>query len=129
MTAGRGPTLAIAVARPQVTSDPGAGPLPEPVEGAYDEPLRLGPMRLADPPIPYRAYEVGRWRFAWAGPGIRFRLSPAMIPSHFALTLELLPNGQWRLREMKPFETDADARSWAESLWRAEAAARRRSAP
>jgi len=107
-------------------TDARADPLaaPEPVEASHDEHLRLGPVRIADPPIPYRAYEIGRWRFAWAGPGIRFRLSTAMIPSHFALSLELMPNGEWRLREMKSFETHDEARSWALSLWRAEVARR-----
>jgi hypothetical protein len=99
-------------------SDGGDRPLPDPVDAVHRESLRLGPVRIADPPIPYRAYQRGRWRFGWSGPGIRFRLSTAMIPSHFALTLELMPNGEWRLREQKSFETEGEARRWAESLWR-----------
>ncbi len=97
---------------------------PEPVEATYDDHLRLGPVRVADPPIPYCAYQIGRWRFAWTGPGIHFRLSTTMVPTHFALTLELMPNGEWRLREMKSFETDEEARAWARSLWRSEATRR-----
>ena len=103
-------------------TEPGAGALPQPVEDVHGDYLRLGPVRLADPPIPYRAYEVGRWRFGWSGEGIRWRLSTVMIPSHFAFTFELMPNGEWRLREQKPLETDEEARSWAEGLWMHEAA-------
>jgi hypothetical protein len=103
-------------------TEPSAQAPPQPVSDVHGDYLRLGPVRIADPPIPYRAYQVGRWRFGWSGEGIRFRLSTMMIPSHFALTFELMPNGDWRLREMKPLETNGEARSWAESLWRQAAA-------
>lgn len=100
----------------------GDRPLPNSIDGVLREGLRLGPVNIADPPVPYRAYQRGRWRFGWCGAGISFRLSTAVIPSHFALTLELMPNGEWRLREQKPFETEHEARRWAASLWREAAA-------
>ena len=99
-------------------SDPTFPPLPEPVEGVHLEHLLLGQVRIADPPIPYRAYQIGRWRFGWSGEGIHFRLATAFVPSHFAFTFELMPNGEWRLRDQKSCETGTEARRWAESLWR-----------
>lgn len=95
------------------------GELPEPVEDLLREPLRLGWYRIAEPPVRYRAYELGEaLRFGWTVPPLRSRLSLAMLPSQYAITLRLTPFGEWRLVEAKPFEFLEDARRWAAALWR-----------
>ncbi|GIW19891.1 MAG: hypothetical protein KatS3mg065_0187 [Chloroflexota bacterium] len=93
--------------------------LPEPVEDLLKEPIRLGWYRVAEPPVRYRAYELGeRLRFGWTIPPLRSRLSLAMLPAQYAITLRLSPFGDWRLVEAKPFEFLEDARRWAAALWR-----------
>ena len=104
--------------------------LPEPVEDLLKEPIRLGWYRVAEPPVRYRAYELGeRWRFGWTLPPLRSRLSMAMLPGQYALTLQLSPFGEWRLVEAKSFEFLDDARRWAAALWRDAARAGRQKEP
>lgn len=99
------------------------GNRPEPVEDVLKEPIHFGALCVADPPVRYRAYELGGVRYGWTIPpavGRRWYLPP-----HFALTLHLTPFGQWAVIEARPFEWHEDARRWASGLW-AEAARQRR---
>lgn len=93
-------------------------PLPEPVEGHLDEPVRLVAVPVIGAPVPYRAYEAGGSRFGWTVPPIRYLVSRHFFPRYFAVTLRLRPNGDWTVAQLKGFEFEEEARRWAGGLWR-----------
>ncbi len=90
---------------------------PEVIEDLLREPLRFVWYRIADPPVRYRALQLGDVRFAWTVPPFLRDRSRSMLPQHYALTLRLQPDGDWRVVEVKPFETVGHAEGWARGLW------------
>lgn len=88
------------------------------IEDLLRHPLQFVWYRVADAPVRYRALEIGDVRFGWTvAPFLRPRAGP-MLPQHYALTLTLSPHGDWRVRDIKPFEWSEHAEKWARGLWR-----------
>jgi hypothetical protein len=102
--------------------------IPAVIEDQLLQPLQFTWYRIADPPILYRALELGDRRFAWTVPPFAHPRTGAMLPQHFALTLGRSPEGEWRVVDTKPFESAGQAEGWARGLWRDAARALRRSA-
>ncbi len=121
-TAGARPTGAT-----KVTMYEQPSPNPAPIEDLLRDPLVLAGFRVADAPVRYRAIELAGRRFAWTVPPFLRPRARGIMPSHYALTLELSTLGYWRVVEAKAFEWADYAERWARSLWRdalAEAATR-----
>lgn len=90
---------------------------PAPVEDLLRDPLVLSGFRVADAPVRYRAIELAGRRFGWTVPPFLRPRARGIMPSHYALILELSTFGHWRVVEAKAFEWADYAERWARSLW------------